>query len=93
VKRRLGLVAGGLAAVGAAAYGALRSRRGFAEPDPAEELRRKLDESRALVAEREEFEGAETPVDRAEAGVDERRRTVHEQARAAIDEMRSPEQG
>ena len=64
-------------------------------PDPdarAEELRRKLDESRALVEERDDFEAAETPVDAADAeaaGVDERRRRVHEDARAAAREMRS----
>ena len=35
--------------------------------DPrADELRRKLAEARTIVEEREEFEAAETPVDRAE---------------------------
>ena len=57
------------------------------EPDPrAGELRAKLAESRAVVDEREEFEAAETPVD--EADPEERRRRVHEQGRAAVDEMR-----
>ena len=58
----------------------------------AEELRRKLDESRALVEERDEFEGGELTVDRAEPGPpnapDERRREVHERARAAAERMR-----
>ena len=67
--------------------------RDVAADDPrALELRRKLDESRALVDERDEFEGAETPVDRAEAldaDVDRRRRAVHEEARAAVREMRA----
>jgi hypothetical protein len=87
------LVAGaGMAAVALA-------RRRFGRPVPARtaddhaaELRRKLDESRVLAAEREEFESGETTVDRVEPAaesVDERRRRVHEQGRAAVDEMRS----
>jgi hypothetical protein len=62
-----------------------------ANPDPrAEELRAKLEESRALLDERDEFEAGETTVDEAEPTVDpdERRRRVHEQARSAVDEMR-----
>src|SRR5438132_14240064 len=61
------------------------------ETDPAAELRRKLDESRPLVEERDEFESAETPVDLAAAPgeLEERRRYVHEQGRAAVDEMRA----
>jgi hypothetical protein len=57
----------------------------------AGELRRKLEESRALVEERDEFEAGETPVDRAEpAGrdLDERRRLVHREGRAAAEQMR-----
>ena len=75
-----------------------RLRSAFADSPPpegvdarAQELRRKLAESRELLTEREEFEGAETPVDRAEPapeGVEERRRRVHEQGRAAVDELR-----
>jgi hypothetical protein len=68
----------------------LRKRRGEpAAVDPAEELRRKLDESRSIVSERDEFEEAETPVDQAQppAGIDERRRQVHDHGRAAVDEM------
>jgi hypothetical protein len=60
-------------------------------PDPrAEELRRKLEESRAIVEEREEFEAAETPVDKVEpaADPDARRRAVHESAREAAERMR-----
>ena len=60
-------------------------------PDPrAEELRRKLAESRSIVEEREEFEAAETPVDRAEPApeLDERRRRVHERARGTARKMR-----
>jgi hypothetical protein len=58
-----------------------------AEIDPrADELRRRLDESRALAEEEpaaEDFTSGETPVD-----ADERREDVHARGRAAIDEMR-----
>ncbi len=70
----------------------LRRLRGRGAPaaeqefDPAAELRRKLDESRAVVDEREEFEAGETPVDRAES-IEDRRRRVHEAGRAALDDM------
>ena len=69
-----------------------RLRRGKSEPasvepptadqaaDPADELRRKLDESRAPEP------VAEAPAE--PEAVDERRADVHEQGRAAVDEMR-----
>jgi hypothetical protein len=85
------LIAGGMTVAGAAVYRKLRGRRRSPEPDPAVELRRKLDESRTIVEERDEFESAETPVDQAEPGPDDRRRAVHDQARSAIDEMREGE--
>lgn len=79
---------------GFALLGFLRRRRepgpGAADPR-AEELRRKLDESRSLVDERDEFEGAELTVDRAEPlpeDPESRRRTVHEQGREAVERMR-----
>ena len=56
-------------------------------PDPAETLRARLDESRALVDERDAFEEGETPVDEA-ADPDTRRRSVHDEARARLDELR-----
>jgi hypothetical protein len=87
VRRRLTLIVLGTSAAGAAAYRVLTARRRTSEPDPALELRRKLDESRSIVEEREQFEEAETPVDRAEPGVDARRASVHEQGRAALDQM------
>jgi hypothetical protein len=59
-------------------------------PDPAEELRAKLAEARAAGDGRDEFESGETTVDEAADPAD-RRSAVHEQARAAIDEMRSSE--
>jgi hypothetical protein len=71
-----------------------RPREGPAEPWPADaraaELRRRLEESRAVVGEREEFEAGETPVDRAEASAGllrERRQRVHEEGRAATEQM------
>jgi hypothetical protein len=75
--------AAGLAGVLAALF--LRRRRAVPAPveDPAEELRQKLAASR-------EAETTE-PVDDvppAAASAEDRRREVHEQARAAIDEMR-----
>jgi hypothetical protein len=81
-----------------AAAGLLRRRKTYAPaveaaagPDPrAEELRRKLAESRTIVDEREEFEAAETTVDVVEAPGDPevRRRAVHEAGRAAAERMR-----
>ena len=82
---------GALGVAGAAVARALRRKPLPAPaPDPrAEELRQKLDESRAVVDEREEFESAETPVDKAEpADVTDRRRAVHERGRAAAEQMR-----
>ena len=69
-------------------------RATLAEPEPAEdpraeELRRTLEESRAVVDEQhEEAASPETPVDEADASVESRRAAVHERARAAADEMR-----
>lgn len=62
-----------------------------AGPDPrADELRQKLAEARDIADERDEFEGAETPVDRAEppGGLAERRREIHERGRSAAERMR-----
>jgi hypothetical protein len=83
------------AALGAAgvAYRALRRREPPTAADPrADELRRKLDESKPLVDERDEFEAAETTVDQAEpARVEEKRAAVHDRGRAAVDEMKARE--
>jgi hypothetical protein len=81
----------GAAGAASAAYRKLR-RAPAAAPvsadDPrAEELRRKLEESRTVAEEQhEEAASPETPVD--EADVESRRAAVHERARAATDEMR-----
>ena len=50
----------------------------------------RLEESRAVVDEREEFESAETPVDEVEADAspEDRRRAVHERGKAAAEQMR-----
>src|SRR5439155_9070053 len=60
-------------------------------PDPrAEELRAKLDEAKAAGSDRDDFESGETPIDVAEPVLDleSRRRSVHDEARSAIEEMR-----
>lgn len=84
-KRVLWLAAPIGLAAGAASRLRRRRRRPEETSDPrAEELKRRLDESRALVEEREEFESGETPID----AVEDRRRAVHERARESIDELR-----
>ena len=90
----------GGAALGAVALARALTRRTAAPPaaaepsapDPrAEELRAKLAEAKGLAGEREEFEGAETTVDRAEPVADPqaRRRAVHEAGRSSAEQMRS----
>jgi hypothetical protein len=77
-----------------ALFGFLRRHRDppAAAADPrAEELRRKLDESRSLLDEREEFEAAEVTVDRAEPAPEDpesRRRAVHGAGRETLERMR-----
>ena len=83
MRRPLAWVIGALAAV----LLRRRTRPPVVDPvevtDPrADELRRKLAESREIVEERDEFEAAETTVDEADVTVDQesRRRTVHDRA-------------
>ncbi len=76
---------GAVSVAGVAAYRRLRRKP---VSDPAAELRAKLDESRELTEERDEFEAGETPIDQAELSLDERRQAVHERGRSAVDEMR-----
>jgi hypothetical protein len=91
VRSRTAWLAG---AAGAAIALYKRLRRPAPEPvevaDPrVAELRQRLDESRAMADERDEFEAGETPVDQAEPGeVEDRRRAVHERGRAAAEHMR-----
>jgi hypothetical protein len=89
VRRLFGWLAGAVG--GAAVYRALRRRSEAAPLDEsrADELRAKLAAAREAGDDREEFEAGETPVDKAEPlDPDARRRAVHEQGRAAIDELR-----
>jgi MYXO-CTERM domain-containing protein len=79
---------------GFALFGFLRRRREApAGLDPrADELRRKLAESRAIVEERDEFEAAEVTVDLAEPAPldpESRRRAVHDAGRETLERMRS----
>jgi MYXO-CTERM domain-containing protein len=78
---------------GFALFGFLRRRREVPSgPDPrADELRRKLAESRSIVEERDAFEGAEVTVDLAEPAPENpesRRRAVHDAGRATVERMR-----
>jgi len=96
VRRLLALLVGGLG-VGAL----LRRRRSQARereraeavPSPADELRARLAESRAMAGEREVDEAGETPVAAApdpsppNRSPDARRREVHERARQTLDEL------
>jgi hypothetical protein len=96
VNRRLALLTGGIAVGIAALWRTIRRRpEGWVELEPvdarADALRRRLDESRAVVEDREEFEGAETTVDTVQdvpADPAERRRAVHVEGRDAVDRMR-----
>jgi hypothetical protein len=96
MRRLVGWIGGALG--GITAYRFVRRQQAAevaAERDArAEELRAKLSESRAAetVAESEpESEPVEEPPSQAEEpeSPDERRRRVHEEGRAALDEMRS----
>ncbi|HKG43358.1 MAG TPA: hypothetical protein VKB10_03830 [Gaiellaceae bacterium] len=86
-----------LAGAAGAAIAAYRKLRPGSAPAPAEdpraeELRRRLDESRTVVEEQhEEAASPETPVDEADAAVEDRRQAVHERARAATEEMSGPD--
>jgi hypothetical protein len=99
VRRLLTLLSGAIAGFGLYRLVAGRRPAPVFEPSPepepredprAEELRRRLAEARTMVEEREEFEAAETPVDRAEPApeVDERRRRVHDEGRRTAQRMR-----
>jgi hypothetical protein len=58
-----------------------------AEPDPADALRQKLAETRTEPEDPQEAAPAGNP------SVDERRATVYEQGRSALDEMKDPDEG
>jgi hypothetical protein len=62
-------------------------------PDPAAELRAKLEQARGAADDRDEFDAAEgQPLDEAERplSLDERRRSIHEKAQQALGEMNRP---
>jgi hypothetical protein len=94
VKRRIASLAGGIAVGAAALWRTIRRRPpGWVEieQDPrADALRQRLDESRVVAEDREEFESAETTVDAAEPPADpaERRQAVHAEGRSVVDRMR-----
>ena len=95
MQRRLAFL-GGIAVALAALWRTIRRRpAGWVEIEPAdpraEELRRRLEESRPVVDDREEFEAAETTVDEVEAppeDPDARRRAVHAEGRSTVEEMK-----
>jgi hypothetical protein len=59
-------------------------------PDPADELRARLAQARD-ADDRDEFESGEKPIDEIPDDVETRRRSVHDRARAAADEL-TPEE-
>lgn len=67
------------------------------QPDPAAELRTKLEQARRAADDRDEFDAAEgQPVDEVEPpslSLDERRRAIHEKAQQALGEMNRPGEG
>ena len=90
MRTRAAWIAGALGAAGVA-YRALRRQPSPAADPRADELRRKLEESKPLVAEQSEFESGETTVDEAQpATLDEKRASIHERGREAMREMKSP---
>jgi hypothetical protein len=93
VQGRLALLLGGAVVAGSVAYRFLvRRPPAPVVPEPhVEALKSKLAESRVVVDDREEFEGAETPVDQAESvppELGDRRASVHERGRQMADRMR-----
>lgn len=97
MKRRIALLAGGVAVGAAALWRSIRRRPpGWVEIEPvdprADALRQQLDESRAVAEDRDEFESAQTTVDAAEAlptDPAERRQAVHAEGRSVVDRMRA----
>ena len=91
MKRLFAWVAG--VAGGLAAYRAVRGKRPQLDAGAdarADELRARLQQARETVDDRDAFESGEVAVDEAEPlDPAARRAQVHEQGRAALDEMRS----
>jgi hypothetical protein len=91
VRNRAAWVAGALGAAGVV-YRTLRRQPKQAADPRADELRRKLDESKPIVEEREEFETGETAVDEAQT-LEEKRAAVHERGGATVRDMRGSNSG
>jgi hypothetical protein len=90
VRNRAAWITGALGAAGVA-YRALRRQPKQAADPRADELRRKLDESKPIVEEREQFESGETAVDEADTGtLDQKRAAAHERGQEAVREMKGP---
>ena len=90
MRGRTAWIAGAVGAAGVA-YRTLRRRPEPAADRRADDLRRKLDESKPLAEEREQFESGETAVDEAEpVTLEEKRAAAHERGHAAVREMRGP---
>jgi hypothetical protein len=71
----------------------LRPQPGPAAPDPADELRARLEQARDAPDDRDQFDAAEgQPID--EVGeprsIEERRQAIHEKAQQALGEMQQP---
>ena len=96
--RRLAFLTGGIAVAVAALWRIVRRRpAGWVDLEPidprAEELRRRLEESRPVVEDRDEFEAGETTVDAVEAAPEDpeaRRKAVHAEGRSTVERMQSP---
>ena len=96
MRGRLALLAGGAAVAAATVYRRLRRQASVAAPveTHADELRARLEASRAVVDEREQFEEAEVPVDEAdEVAPADRRKAVHDRGRHAAEQMRRGSSG
>jgi hypothetical protein len=98
VTRRLAFLTGGIALAVAALWRIVRRRpAGWVDLEPidprAEELRQRLEESRPVVEDREEFEAGETTVDAVEAAPEDpetRWKAVHAEGRSTVERMQSP---
>jgi hypothetical protein len=87
MRRRLAWLAGALGV--AALLRALRRRQAAAVPEAPPERPDPADELRSALAETRESEAA--PAAEEPPSLEQRRRRVHEQAQEAIDAMREPE--
>ena len=93
--RKVVLMGGFSGAVGAMAVWQRKRRRppqaATAQPDPAQELRSRLDESRAVAAEQPTPAAAPQPSPDADPAT--RRQSVHEDARARLDDLKGADTG